>query len=240
MRFARAREGQRCEERKTEEDEANACEALAVALNGMLHELEFAFTFLSAIFDHVGDTLFILAGFAIALLVGETIFARVRPNDFREVPIVRRCASMAGTAFALAALLAALLASRGLPVNVLAPLGEQNPNFSLFAEVFMAALRWLDPQSMINGPRIPQFLYGLGVLLSLAALALAVFFWRHTGQFKAFVTALLTIIFTAVAIMYAAVALIWLLQLLNIWFIAVAGVLFQKYRNLQLGHGHGA
>lgn len=170
--------------------------------------------------------------------VGDHLFLGLIPKDFKQVPIVRRAAFVGGACFAFSTLWNAAFHAGGIEFSFLAPFGDRPADFMLFWEKLMQTLSWLSPTAAFAGYNPSKVSYITGVVASVASLVAAWKYWRGAWALRAALVGLFVVAATAIAIVYVAVAVIWLLQLMNIWFIALAGVLFQKYRNLQLAHGH--
>ncbi len=175
----------------------------------------------------------VLIGPILAAWAGEHVFKGVKPSDFGQVPIVRRLAVLGGACIGLAALW------HGLPgpgASVLSPLGMERADFALFVQVLTRTSRGFDPREILGAGDGADMLYRAGSAMTLAGIGLAIFYWRGKQAASAVVAAVLSTIFTAFAVAYLVTAAVWFVQLLNIWFIALAGFSLQKYRNLQSSH----
>lgn len=205
-----------------------------------MYAFEIALPYLLHLAGNAGAIFAVAAILGIAFWLGDHLFMGVIPKDFKQVPIVRRAAFIGGVALAFAILWNAAFHAGGIEVSFLAPFGEQEADLALFWTTLIQTLGWMSPVAAFHGYTPAKLAYVVALGGAFVAVIMARLYWRGALAARAAFTGLFVTFATAVAIVYVAVAAVWLLQLLNIWFIALAGILFQKYRNLQLAHGHRA
>lgn len=203
-----------------------------------MYAFELALPYLLHLASNAGAAMMIAAILGVGFWIGDHLFLGLIPKDFKQVPIVRRAAFIGGACFAFSTLWNAAFHAGGIEFSFLAPFGDRAPDFGLFWEKLMQTLSWLSPLAVSSGYLPSKLTYATGCVATLASLVAAWFYWRGAYALRAALVGLFVAASTALAIVYVAVAVVWLLQLMNIWFIALAGVLYQKYRNLQLAHGH--
>jgi hypothetical protein len=177
----------------------------------------------------------ILAVPMILLIVANWVFRTLAPADFNQVSIVRRAGVIGGTLLGAAAVLAPVFSGKGLGFSVLA--GSASSGMLAFCDLLGSRLAWLLPANLLHAPAPAFWLVLAGAAAWLLPTVSAARYWNGRERIGAMAIAILLVPFMAFSLVYAFTMVVWFVHLLNIWSIAVAGLIYQRYRNSQLGHG---
>jgi len=176
----------------------------------------------------------ILALPMVMLILANRVFGILAPADFNQVSIVRRAGVISGTLMGAGVVLAPVLSGRGLGFALLAdPTGS---GLLQYCNLLGSRLQWLLPVNLVQAPSMAIWLVFAGVAIWLLSTAGAVAYWRGRERFGAVAIAVLMVPFMAFSLVYAVAMVIWFVHLLNIWSIALAGLIYQRYRNSESGH----
>jgi hypothetical protein len=177
----------------------------------------------------------VLAVPMLVLLLANHAFHALAPGDFNQVSIVRRAGVVGGTLLGGGILLAALLAGKSQGSGLL-PGGNDSATV-FFLRLLGSQLAWFLPARLAQAPTPALWLILAGVTVWILPAASAAVYWRGPQRIGAVTIAVLIVPFMALSLVYAFTVIIWIVHLLNVWSIAVAGLIYQHYRNSQLGHG---
>jgi hypothetical protein len=177
----------------------------------------------------------VLAVPVLLLILANKVFHALAPADFNQVSIVRRAGVVGGVLLGAGAVLAPVLAGKGLGFGLLASSGSGG--LSAFCELLGSRLAWLLPANLTHAPAPVLWLVLAGTAAWILPAGGAVAYWAGRERIGAMTIAVLIVPFMAFSLVYAVTMMVWFVHLLNIWSIAVAGLVYQRYRNSQLGHG---
>lgn len=191
-------------------------------------------TFTGLLLDELFTSVVVLSVPVVALVVANRAFTLLAPADFNQVSILRRAGVVGGALMGAGAALAPVLAGNGFGFRVLA--GATGSGLLLFSELLRSRLLWLSPAQVWEapGPALGLVLTGLAVWA--VPVVSAMLYWSGRERFKATLIAIGIVPFMAVSLVYATALVVWFVHFLNIWSIAVAGLVYQRYRNSQLHH----
>jgi hypothetical protein len=177
----------------------------------------------------------VLAAPLLVLVLANRVFKVLAPADFNQVSIIRRAGVIGGTLLGAGIVLAAALASNGKDFTLLT---DSSDNWvTIFIKLLGSQLVWFRPTKLVQAPAPAFWLVLAGFVIWLLPTASAAVYWHGRQRIGAFAIAVLIVPFMALSLVYAITMVIWFVHLLNIWSIAVAGLIYQRYRNSQLGHG---
>jgi hypothetical protein len=176
----------------------------------------------------------ILAVPMLMLILANRVFGILAPADFNQVSIVRRAGVVSGALLGIGVLLAPILSGRGLGFALLA--GPAGSGLLQYCELLGSRLQWLLPINLLQAPAPTLWVLLAGVAAWALSAAGAIAYWRGRERLGAVAIAVLMVPFLAFSLVYAAAMVIWFVHLLNIWSIALAGLIYQRYRNSESGH----
>jgi hypothetical protein len=172
----------------------------------------------------------------LVLIIANHVFHALAPVDFDQVSIVRRSGVVGGALLGGGIMLAAALGNKSQDLGAL--LANSNDNgVIVFFRLLGSQLAWSIPTRLARAPAPALWLVLAGVTIWLLPAAGAAAYWRGRQRIGAVTIALLTVPFLALSLVYAFTVMVWFVHLLNVWAIAVAGLIYQRYRNAQLDHG---
>ena len=105
-----------------------------------------------------------------------------------------------------------------------------------FCELLGSRLLWLLPINLAEAPTPAFGLMLAGTVTWFLPTFSAAAYWHGRDRLGAITISALLVPFMAFSLIYAVTMVVWFVHLLNIWSIAVAGVIYQRYRNSQMGH----
>jgi biotin transporter BioY len=192
-------------------------------------------TFLGRLLDELTTSGIVLTIPIVALVLANRAFQLLAPADFNQVSILRRAGVVGGALMGAGAALAPVLAGKGLGLAMLA--GATGGGVMLFGDLLGSRLIWLLPPQLWQAP-VPALVLVLAGLATWAVpIISAVAYWSGRERLKALMIAIGIVPFMALSLVYATTLVVWFVHFLNIWSIAVAGLVYQRYRNSQLHHG---